>query len=132
MVLDALGSIVTRSESERIGGIENLGDRTLGGECNTILQDLISSRFRGPRVQDSGVESKAASQLLCILSVQAMASHCGDGLSPYFNIFNLILYQQDKTPPVTSEMNFKSHSQLVDFELSRFEPGGFSNVSFLA
>jgi hypothetical protein len=87
MVLDALGNIVTRSDSERIGGIENLGDRTLGGECNTISQDLIS--FRGPKVQDSGVESKATSleSAPIFLSVQAMASHCGDGLSPYFNIF---------------------------------------------
>jgi len=42
MVLDALGNIATRSDSERIGGIENLGDRTSGGGCNTISQDLIS------------------------------------------------------------------------------------------
>ena len=38
MVLDALENIVTRSDSERIGGIENSGDRTSGGGCNTILQ----------------------------------------------------------------------------------------------
>ena len=42
MVLDALGNIVTRSDSKRIGGIENSGDSTLGGWCNTISQDLIS------------------------------------------------------------------------------------------
>ena len=44
MVLDALGNIATRSDSERIGGIENSGDRTLGGgsRCNAISKDLIS------------------------------------------------------------------------------------------
>ena len=42
MVLDTVGNIATRSDSERIGGIENLGDSTLGGGCrNTISQDLI-------------------------------------------------------------------------------------------
>jgi hypothetical protein len=41
MVLDALGNIAARSDSEIIGGIENLGDRTLGGGCDTISQDLM-------------------------------------------------------------------------------------------
>jgi len=42
MVLDAQGNIAARSDSERIGGFENLGDRTSGGGCNAISQDLIS------------------------------------------------------------------------------------------
>ena len=42
MVPDALGNIGFRSDSEIIGGDENLGDHTLGGGCNTISRDLIS------------------------------------------------------------------------------------------
>ena len=42
MVPDALGNIGARSDSEIIGGNENLGERTLGGGCNTFSQDLIS------------------------------------------------------------------------------------------
>ena len=42
MVPDALENIGGRSDSEIIGGNENLGDSTLGGGCSTISQDLIS------------------------------------------------------------------------------------------
>ena len=47
MVSDALENIGARSDSEIIGGNEILGDRTLGGGCNTISQDLLISLILG-------------------------------------------------------------------------------------